>query len=134
MSQHENADNNVSQSQELASENAPSIDFDNDADMQNLTQGFVDQLSRRIDELHQSLKENDLDCLSQVAQELKMAATGYGFLKIRTGARKVEETAKANADLRAIEMLVKDLTDLCRNVTGTSPAPQQATPADEIPT
>jgi len=94
----------------------PGGGFEDDPDPIEWAQTFVEGLPRRLEAIRQSLAQGDIETLGVLAHRLKEAAGGHGFVAVTEQARRLEETAKAKAELTLIDGAVQDLCRACQEV------------------
>ncbi len=96
-----------------------------DPDLGELVHVFVDGLPDRLAAFQQHMAEGDLAALAEIAHQLKGTAGSFGFPVITEQAKRVEQSAKAADDLKAIRRSVEELIALCQRVQ-KSPAQSEA--------
>ena len=97
---------------------APLIsDFANDAEMLELLDLFVGEMSGRIHDIDAAIAADDLTELARLAHQLKGAGGGYGFPTITESAATLEQLAKSADDRDALLRGVEELTALCRRAS-----------------
>jgi len=96
-------------------------EFADDADMLELVELFVEEMPRRLQDIEKAARSQDLGRLAMLAHQLKGSAGGYGFPSITEVARRLEVTAKAEADLVSIENDIHELSDLIARVRSKAP-------------
>ncbi len=89
----------------------------NDPDLAELVEMFVEELPDRISAIEKTISEQDYDGLKRLAHQLKGAAGGYGFPIITDAARSLEEKARTEQDLDAINTELRQLADLCHRAS-----------------
>lgn len=94
----------------------------NDADMAELIELFVSELSSRAADLHRMIEGRDLEGVRRLAHQLKGASAGYGFEILGTSAGRLETSAaealhtKAEHDVSNVTRQANELIALCQRV------------------
>ena len=83
----------------------------------DLLEDFVDELPQRSEKIQNALHGDDLQCVIDLAHQLKGAAGIYGFDPIAAMARKINKLATRGADRDQIQTAVTELTELCTRAT-----------------
>jgi HPt (histidine-containing phosphotransfer) domain-containing protein len=95
--------------------------FSDDADMGELIEFFINELTRRTGEMERALAEGRLSDLGRIAHQIKGAAGGYGFPAISQCADELEQAIRAAPDGRAetegVRRRVAALTTLCQRAS-----------------
>lgn len=87
----------------------------NDPEMAELIEYFLDELDQRVGSLHTACESADDEQLRTIAHQLKGAAAGYGYQSITDAARELEQCLEENeSELSAIAEKVEALVHLCR--------------------
>ncbi len=112
---HENQDGGSSGSlQPLYSE------YDDDADMAELIEFFVEELKGRLASIELAWQTGDETHLQLMAHQLKGAAACYGYPSITESAAVLERELLADeAELSALSEKVEDLVGLCRRAVAS---------------
>jgi len=84
-----------------------------DAELLELVNLFVSELSQEVDEMRAALARDDLSRLGVLAHRLKGAAGSYGFPSLTTHASTLEQQAKAGASKPDLERDLQRIADLC---------------------
>ena len=99
-------------------------DFQDDPDMLELIEMFVDDLPDRVEALRSAVLQEDFEAMACVAHQLKGAGGGYGFPAITENSAKVESLAKAFRDavepapsIEAVTQSLQQLIDVCNRAT-----------------
>ncbi|MFW6058912.1 MAG: ATP-binding protein [Phycisphaeraceae bacterium] len=92
-------------------------EFADDPEMAELVRGFLAELPDRLYSIQQAVEGADTASLVQLSHQLKGVAGGYGFPQITDAARRLEELAKAEADLAQAHESVETLKQLCLRAT-----------------
>jgi HPt (histidine-containing phosphotransfer) domain-containing protein len=92
-----------------------------DADMVELVEMFVGELSEKVANMAKSLEDQDFDTLSRLAHQLKGSGGGYGFPAITEAAKALERNAKGVQDIEALAAQVEALASLCDRARATPP-------------
>ena len=89
-------------------------EFAGDADMADLIEYFVSELSDRVAGIEAAFGGGDERRLREIAHQLKGAAACYGFQSITDSAADLEQAMAEEAELSALSEKVEDLVVLCR--------------------
>jgi CheY-like chemotaxis protein/HPt (histidine-containing phosphotransfer) domain-containing protein len=89
--------------------------FQDDPDMIELIEMFVDSLVERVSALEAASRERDDTKLATLVHQLKGAGGGYGFGPISTTAQKLEADIAKHVDRKLIEAGVAELIAVCRS-------------------
>jgi len=107
-------------------EDALISDFAADADMAELLEFFVAELSRRIGEITDAHEQGELGRLRTIANQLKGAAGGYGFPAISAIAGELESLLRSSdPPVRALDEKVQALINLCRRASAGIRIPEE---------
>jgi signal transduction histidine kinase/CheY-like chemotaxis protein/HPt (histidine-containing phosphotransfer) domain-containing protein len=87
--------------------------LDDDPELRELVQMFVDGLPERARLLERSFWAGDLDRVAQLAHQLKGTAGGYGFPSLGEAAARLEKSARTRAALDEVRGAVADVAALC---------------------
>lgn len=85
--------------------------YEDDPDMREIVQEFVEDLKERTREIEQALAARGYDQLRTLAHQLKGAGGGYGFDAITESAGQLEHALKEAADDATIEGLTRHLCE-----------------------
>ena len=85
--------------------------FEDDPDMREIVQEFVDDLKERTSEIEQALASRSYDQLRTLAHQLKGAGGGYGFDAITDSAGQLEHALKESADDATVDRLTRLLCE-----------------------
>ena len=83
-----------------------------DSDMAPLVSAFVAQLPDKVAEIEQALTADDPRALAQHAEQLKDAASGYGFPVLTALACNIEHAVLGKAGNESVARLVRELVAL----------------------
>lgn len=93
-----------------------------DPEMAELIEYFLDELDSRAVELTEAWKSSDAEKLRTMAHQLKGAAEGYGYPSITEAARELEQSMhEQEAEMSALTEQVEALVQLCRQATAGRP-------------
>ncbi len=84
-----------------------------DPDMAELVQEFVQSLPARMDSIQLHFKTGQVAALEQEAHQLAGAAGGYGFPRITTAARTLEQGLRTHQETSTITHAVDELLSVC---------------------
>lgn len=93
-----------------------------DPEMSELIDLFVNELSRRMQDLESCCAERDWNSVRTIAHQLKGASAGYGFAPVGDLAGEVELRAiralqsRAQSDIERTVATVQELVSLCKRV------------------
>jgi len=68
-----------------------------DPDVFDLVEGFVEGLSRRLNEFRQAFEQHDWDNLARLAHQLKGAGGSYGYADLSRLAKTMEDAFRAHS-------------------------------------
>jgi histidine phosphotransfer protein HptB len=85
--------------------------YEDDPDMREIVQEFVEDLKERTREIEQALANRSYDQLRTLAHQLKGAGGGYGFDAITDSAGQLEHALKEGADDATIEGFTRHLCE-----------------------
>lgn len=87
----------------------------NDPEMAELIEFFLDELNHRVESLNKAWTSSDADNLRVIAHQLKGAAAGYGYQCITDAARELESGLdQREADLSSLTEEIESLILLCK--------------------
>lgn len=93
-----------------------------DPEMAELIEFFLDELDRRTVELTEAWQNTDAEQLRVMAHQLKGAAEGYGYPSITAAARELEQAIhEQESELSSLSEKVEGLVQLCRQASAARP-------------
>ena len=92
-------------------------DLSTDPDMLELVEMFVSELPDRVAAIEQAVEQASLADLAKLSHQLKGAGGGYGFASITEAAAAVEQQAKSQTDISAVQESLNELLSLCHRAT-----------------
>ena len=70
-------------------------ELDDDPDLADLIDNFVEGLDRHVQTMRQALNNSDFELLQREAHQMKGAGGSYGYPKLTEVAKAIEDAAKA---------------------------------------
>lgn len=96
-------------------------DFAQDADMADLVDFFIEEMTSRIECLMQAWEQARIEDLRVIAHQLKGAGAGYGFQPVTTAAAMLEDAIIAgSAEGETLECRFEELLLVCRRVAAAT--------------
>jgi HPt (histidine-containing phosphotransfer) domain-containing protein len=96
-------------------------DFAEDADMADLVDFFIDEMTSRIECLTQAWEQARIEDLRVIAHQLKGAGAGYGFQPVTTAAAMLEDAIVAGeGEGDSLQSRFEELLLICRRVAAAS--------------
>ncbi len=98
-------------------------EFASDPEMLEIVELFVQEMPGRLEQMHNSWNNNDLQALKRAAHQLKGAGGGYGYPAVSSAAAALEQALKSvlggqsAAAMDSLRRQFNELSELCRSVT-----------------
>jgi len=95
-------------------------EFADDAEMRELIEFYLDELSRKVSAIEACLACDDSKGIERMAHRLKGSSAGYGFSPIGEAAGELEAAIRQDTDASVVE-LTGQLLELCARALMTEP-------------